>query len=125
MNEELKVYIVIRKDLKMRRGKEIAQACHAMQYLCEEGQEFSRWVLWNSQGHAKITVSVDSENELASYSQAADSFNSKRSRRIICNSIVIDEGRTEIPKDTITCIAIGPITNTEADELGLSALPLR
>ena len=29
MNSDTKQVIVIRKDLKMRRGKEIAQGCHA------------------------------------------------------------------------------------------------
>ena len=126
MNEELKVYIVIRKDLKMRRGKEVAQACHAIQYLCDIGDILlkegidngSKYSEWCKSQHAKIAVGVNSEVELWDLMDKASSMD-------VMHASVLDAGRTEIPENTLTCFAFGPVTNAEADELGLSALPLR
>lgn len=123
---ELKVYIVIRKDLKMRRGKEIAQACHAIQYLAEIGDIHvgERTVAgfiykqWCENQHAKIAVGVESEQQL-------NNFVARASELGVLEATVLDAGRTEIPENTLTCAAIGPITNEEADLLGLSGLPLR
>ena len=126
MTDELKVYIVIRKDLKMRRGKEIAQACHAIQYLAEIGGMHSDeetesgaiYLQWCKNQHPKIAVGVESEQKLNNFVARASEFN-------ILEATVLDAGRTEIPENTLTCAAIGPMTSEQADLLGLSGLPLR
>ena len=129
----MKVYLVIRSDLKMRRGKEIAQAGHAIQYMVEfisdlkhklEGKSdyahelVDKYFEWKNSGHAKIGVSVDSDDELD---------------RLCARTLtiptgywkVVDEGRTEVDPDTLTCVAIGPVTEEEAQRLGLDKLKLR
>ena len=73
--------ILIRKDLKMRRGKEIAQGSHAsMEFLVSQlrtaaGRENSPLHLqiddatrhWIEAGMAKVCLQVNSEEELLGY----------------------------------------------------------
>ncbi len=105
---EPKQVIVMRRDLGMRRGKEIAQAAHAsmlwlIQRLRQPGGGFSEAErLWLSGPITKVCVRVDSEDELRSIVQAAETAK-------VLVQLVIDAGRTEfngIP--TPTCCAIGP-----------------
>lgn len=132
---EPKQIIIIRKDLKMRRGKEVAQACHASMKVVLDAQyngfiscRGSKYVLsdyyhlycdldlkplieWLGSSFTKICLCVNSLEELESmYKQAQDA-------KIPCAEI-IDEGRTEfhgVP--TKTCIAIGPYYPDEIDKI--------
>ncbi len=81
-----KIYIFMRRDLKMRRGKEIAQACHAVLYL-------------GASDRPVITLKATSEGDLLKVQRVADDHGLK-------SRIVFDAGRTEIPPDTPTCIAV-------------------
>jgi PTH2 family peptidyl-tRNA hydrolase len=110
-----KQVILIRKDLKMRRGKEIAQGSHAsMEFLVSRlrnndlpagihelklSPEEDSWI---KQGMAKVCLRVESEQELLEYhEQALDSG--------LQSFLIKDSGRTEfggIP--TYTACAIGP-----------------
>ena len=111
-----KQVIVIRRDLKMRRGKEIAQGAHAsmawlrqrvIQRLNSAGTvdhvEFSQAErAWLQGSLRKVTVKVGSEEELmAVYSKALEAG--------LGAHLITDRGLTEfggIP--TRTCLAIGP-----------------
>lgn len=98
----MKQIIVMRKDLKMRRGKEIAQGAHASLKATLENLDHPSVKEWLSGPFAKIAVSVESEQELH------DVMNAARKAGLIVASIV-DSGRTEfngVP--TLTCAAIGP-----------------
>lgn len=113
---EIKQVIVMRKDLKMRRGKEVAQGSHAsmlwlVHRLTIKNKEWPNvkgdfdyfetdW--FNSSGMAKICVRVDSEEELLD-------IHKKALMSGLNSHMVIDSGRTEfngVP--TRTCLAIGP-----------------
>ena len=117
-----KQVIVVRRDLKMRRGKEISQASHAsMAFLSERikiadknwqmlslshGQR--EWLYGNS---AKITCRVDSEAELLEIYQKAKALN-------IEVHLITDSGKTEfhgIP--TKTALAIGPDDVDKIDQV--------
>lgn len=111
-----KQVIVIRRDLKMRRGKEIAQGAHAsMAWLAErvlarmtpvgsvddvELSEAER--AWLTSSFRKVTVKVGSEQELlAVYDKALEAG--------LVAHLITDRGLTEfggVP--TRTCLAIGP-----------------
>ena len=111
-----KQVIVIRRDLRMRRGKEIAQGAHAsmawlrarvMPGLTPEGTvdhlEFSSAErAWLEGSLRKVTVKVGSEEELlAVYSKAVEAS--------LAAHLITDRGLTEfggVP--TRTCLAIGP-----------------
>ena len=112
----VKQVIVIRRDLKMRRGKEIAQGAHAsMAWLRQrvmprirpagplDQVEFSEAErAWLEGSLRKVTVKVGSEAELlAVYQKAIEAG--------LVAHLITDRGLTEfggIP--TRTCLAVGP-----------------
>jgi PTH2 family peptidyl-tRNA hydrolase len=110
----VKQVIVIRQDLGMRRGKEIAQGAHAaMAWLSkrirETFRECSAWVdfspaeaQWIGGSFKKVTCRVNSEEELLAVAARA------REAGLQVEEIT-DSGETEfhgVP--TLTCIAVGP-----------------
>jgi PTH2 family peptidyl-tRNA hydrolase len=120
-----KQVIILRRDLKMRRGKEIAQGSHAsMAFLTRDlefkgdfaetafsgnfennwyGPEQAKEILyWLENSFRKIVCYVNSEEELEEiHKKALDSG--------LISHMVIDNGATEFNgAPTKTCIAIGP-----------------
>jgi len=111
-----KQVIVIRRDLRMRRGKEIAQGAHAagawladrvLEQMRQNGSVAhvplsSAERAWLETSFRKVTVKVNSEEELlAVYRQALEAG--------LVVRLVTDRGLTEfggVP--TRTCLAVGP-----------------
>jgi len=116
----VKQVIVIRRDLKMRRGKEIAQGAHAaMMWLSERLARFlyGKVMLsdeeqeWMSGTFTKVTLQVDSEEALL------DVFNRARAKGLTAH-LVTDSGKTEFDGvPTKTCCAIGPHKAEKIDEV--------
>jgi len=128
-----KQVILIRKDLKMRRGKEIAQGAHASMAVLTNnliGYPFS-WLkmpfylikflylffthkplrIWLTGRFTKICVIVESENDLKSYYEEA------KKNKVLC-SLIQDAGLTEfggVP--TYTTAAIGPDESNKIDSI--------
>ena len=101
----------------VRRGKEIAQACHAsMAFLTRRirrkkdgGAVFSKtkkdfsdaeWE-WLHGSFAKICVQVDSEEALLE-------IHEKALEAGLESHLITDSGKTEFKEPTNTCLAIGP-----------------
>lgn len=123
---DTKQVIVIRKDLKMRKGKISSQASHAsMKAILDNGYiqrdeiglpcyiipmtpEMDSWLAGL---FTKICVSVDSEEELLNiYDQAIEAG-------LIC-SLIKDAGLTEfggVP--TYTAVAVGPALKEKIDKI--------
>jgi len=115
MNEQtrrIKQVIVMRHDLNMRRGKQIAQGAHAaMSFLCRKLQnqgavsldDFSEsQQVWLTGAFAKICCRVDSEDELMAILANATEAGLEV-------HLITDSGRTEFRgQPTRTCLAIGP-----------------
>lgn len=112
----VKQVIVIRKDLKMRRGKECAQASHAsMAWLTRRlrpdqlvGQAYYGITLtpaeqaWIKGSFAKVTLQVESEEDLQEVYRQAKAAGLEA-------SFIIDSGKTEFDGvPTPTAVAIGP-----------------
>jgi PTH2 family peptidyl-tRNA hydrolase len=112
--------ILIRKDLKMRRGKEIAQGSHAsMEFLVSQlrNSDGAALVLdeatrqWIDVGMAKVCLQVHSEEELLGYHRDALELGLK-------SSLIRDSGRTEFHGvATYTACAIGPESAEAIDQL--------
>ena len=129
-----KMMIVMRRDLKMRKGKIAAQAGHAcidaiLMALKKEGRlndfemtidglvlknidksnsPLSDWFLY---GCAKVCVYVDSEESLLDIAH-------KAKEKGIIAAVITDAGMTEfhgVP--TKTCLALEPLPANIADEL--------
>lgn len=103
----MKQVICIRKDLKMRRGKEIAQGAHASsKFLIDlllSGKKLTdKQIEWLNAGTKKVCVQVNSEQELI------DLWNKAREKGITA-SLIRDSGLTEFDGvPTLTALAIGP-----------------
>jgi PTH2 family peptidyl-tRNA hydrolase len=103
-----KQVIVMRRDLGMRRGKEIAQGAHASMiwlalrirrpaYTFSDAER-----VWLEGAFTKVCVRVDSEDELMGIVRAAQESG-------VLVHLCVDAGRTEfhgVP--TPTCCAVGP-----------------
>ncbi len=105
--------ILIRRDLRMRRGKEIAQAAHAAIEAYKRALVRNRGYVdaWEATGTTKVGLQVDSEESLVRlYQQALDAK--------LPASLITDSGRTEfngVP--TKTAVAIGPAPAHLIDEI--------
>lgn len=124
MNAEptrIKQVIVMRHDLKMRRGKQIAQGAHAaMAFLCRRLQEQGSVSLndfsevertWLTGAFAKVCCRVNSEEELLEIHDKA------RAAGLEVH-LITDSGKTEFHgQPTRTCLAIGPDEAAKIDPL--------
>jgi PTH2 family peptidyl-tRNA hydrolase len=125
----VKQVIVMRKDLKMRKGKMIAQGAHASMKVffdrisfCDLVEKLDDKLIyemkiistpemkeWAMGIFKKICVGVDAEQELL------DVYNKAHDAGLPCAKIV-DAGLTEfhgVP--TLTCCAIGPANEDKID----------
>ena len=132
MKNDTKQVIVIRKDLKMRKGKMVSQGSHASgKVFFDRGSiitnDAGKRVLcipltdgmeeWVENIFTKIVVSVNSLEELI------ELFDLARKLDIPC-SLIQDVGLTEfngVP--TYTAIAVGPAKNEDVDKV-TKGLPL-
>ena len=125
---EFKQVIVLRKDLNMRKGKMVAQGCHASNgsLLMNAVINHEQLIIpmtpalyaWLSGNYKKVCLGADSEDHLLSlYSRAKE-----------CNLpcvLIQDSGLTEFKGvPTYTSIAIGPEDDVKIDKIigGLSLL---
>lgn len=116
-NKEAKQVIVVRKDLNMRKGKIAAQAAHAsMAHMSRSLRALMQlnpkplaklmfnpaWRDWVNGKFAKITVYVESEEELLEIHKQAQEAG-------LIATLIQDEGRTEFKGvKTYTTVAVGP-----------------
>lgn len=114
----MKMVIVVRKDLNMRKGKMIAQGCHAACALLTQLTGFTternaKWYEeWCATGVRKIVVGVDSEQELLEIYENADAPCVGIER-----ALIHDAGFTEIPAGTATAVGLGPAPDKEIDKI--------
>ncbi|ODA30431.1 aminoacyl-tRNA hydrolase [Planctopirus hydrillae] len=117
----IKQVIVMRHDLKMRRGKQIAQGAHAsMAFLTRRLQSSPMLRLddfspntraWIAGGFAKVCVRCHSEAELMA-------IHDKAMETGLEVHLITDSGRTEFHgQPTRTCLAIGPDEGSKIDQV--------
>lgn len=120
-----KQVIVVRKDLNMRRGKEISQGAHASlacftKAIIENnhftGKQYSIIPIseiqqeWLDNSYRKICVYVESEAELLEINRIA-------SEAGLNVSLIKDSGLTEFKEPTYTCLCIGPHEDEKIDKI--------
>jgi len=113
-----KQVIIIRTDLKMSKGKIVAQAGHAAVSAAEEARKKRPewWKTWLEEGQCKIAVKAKSKEELLKLTQKAKTLH-------LPYAIIYDRGLTELPPNTITCIGAGPAPSNQIDKI-TGSLPL-
>ena len=112
----MKQAIVMRRDLKMRRGKEIGQGAHAslgayfdcLDRLGPIGPDYLSE--WSEGGKTKIVFKVSSEEELLALAAEAEKEN-------LGHYLVRDHGKTEVPPNTATAFAVGPDLESNIDRI--------
>lgn len=118
---QVKQVIVMRHDLKMRKGKQIAQGAHAsLSFLTRRLQRSGVLSLadfspsaqaWISGSFAKVCVRCNSEEELMAIHDKAIAMGLEV-------HLITDSGRTEFHgHPTRTCLAIGPDEATKIDQV--------
>lgn len=112
----LKQIIIIRRDLWMRPGKEIAQGAHASVRAALEHADIAVVSEWLDTGGKKIVCKVQSEQELLTIGQRALDAG-------LSVYLVQDHGLTDVAPGTRTALAIGPDAAEKIDPI-TGELPL-
>lgn len=113
---EMKQIIVIRRDLGMRRGKEIAQGAHAS--MGAYFDSMARWgpigfdmiSPWDEAGRKKVCLQVETEEDLFALAEQCEKAN-------MGHYLVRDAGKTELPLNTVTALGIGPDFSRHIDKI--------
>ena len=109
-SEDVKQVIVVRKDLKMGKGKTAVQVAHASVCAAEiaKKENIEIFQKWKAQGQAKIAVKVSSLTELLQVRDRVDHLS-------LPFFVVEDRGLTQVEPGTTTCLGIGPVFSSKID----------
>lgn len=112
IDEELKMVLVVRQDLKMGTGKIASQCAHAATGLYSELMQSYRSLLrqWELWGQAKIVVTCKNQQEMNKLKEAAESIG-------LPTFVVADAGRTQVSSGSKTVLAIGPGSKSVVDSI--------
>mgnify|MGYP001614235324 FL=1 len=104
----MKQVILVRKDLKLSKGKLSAQCAHASveAVLKSDKEKVNEWRIFSK----KVILKVKDEKELLEFKRLAE-------KERLVNALIKDAGLTEIPPNTITCLAIGPDEDKKIDKI--------
>ncbi|AES73871.1 peptidyl-tRNA hydrolase II (PTH2) family protein [Medicago truncatula] len=90
-DQELKMVLVVRQDLKMKSGKIASQCAHAATGMYAELMRSNRSLLrqWEQCGQPKIVVTCKNQQEMNKLTEAAESIG-------LPTFVVSDAGRTQV-----------------------------
>lgn len=103
----IKQVIVVRRDLKLKKGKLAAQVAHAA-LLAYEKSRYKRE--WKKEGQRKIVVFCKNEKELLLLKEKA-----KKEKLPV--ALVVNAGLTHLERGTKTCLGIGPAPGEKIDRI--------
>lgn len=105
----MKQVILVRKDIKMSRGKIAAQASHAsVEALLKSHKDDI--AAWRSQGQKKSVLQVPDLQSLLLFKQKAEDAG-------LVVALIHDAGRTQLDPGTVTALGIGPDTEEKIDKV--------
>lgn len=109
MDKDYKQVIIVRKDLKLPKGKLGAQTAHA---AVEAVMKSDKKVVkgWRSQGMKKVVLAVKDKDELYKIVQQGKDLG-------LITATITDAGRTIVEPGTVTCAALGPYIEEEIDSV--------
>jgi peptidyl-tRNA hydrolase, PTH2 family len=109
---ETKMIIVVRKDIKLSPGKLAAQVAHAAVNCAFQSKrrDPDGFESWYDEGQKKVVVKVKDLAELFQIKAAAESAG-------LVTSLITDAGHTELPPGTVTCLGVGPASETRIDKV--------
>jgi PTH2 family peptidyl-tRNA hydrolase len=105
----MKQIIVVRTDLKMKKGKMCSQTAHASiaAFLKAKKTDKEKWV---KTGMKKVVLKVSGEKELKKICKIA------RDEKIKCE-MIRDAGLTQVEPGSITALGIGPADDKKIDKI--------
>jgi len=105
----MKQAIVIRKDIKMEKGKIVSQGCHAsiLAYLKVKESDGKKWI---KEGMKKIVLKVYSEKDLI------ELYKLSKKEKVPCE-LIVDRGLTQIKSGTVTALGVGPAEDKKIDKI--------
>ena len=104
-----KQVIVVRKDLKLSKGKTASQVAHASleAYKKSSSEDQIEWEAWGSK---KVILKADSLKELIDIQK-------KAKEEKLPYALIKDAGKTEVEPGTVTVLGIGPCDEDEVDKI--------
>ncbi|VFQ84674.1 unnamed protein product [Cuscuta campestris] len=111
-DHELKMVLVVRRDLKMGQGKIASQCAHAATGMYSELMSSDRSLLrqWEVCGQPKIVVACKNQQEMNKVKEAAESIG-------LPTFVVADAGRTQVASGSKTVLAVGPGSKSAVDSI--------
>ena len=105
----MKQIMVVRTDLKMKKGKIAAQCCHGAigAYKKSPSDKIKKW---ENEAYGKVVLKVKTLEELNEIKKLAD-------KKGVVNYMVVDAGKTQIPASSVTVLALGPDEDEILDEI--------
>ncbi len=103
--EEYIIYLIVRNDLKMGKGKIATQCCHAIQHVTAMNLNTNIFRKYLRSSQAKVCLRVNTEEEL-------DNIIKYCSKNNIIYYQVIDAGRTQVVSGSKTVLSVGPISRS-------------
>ena len=103
---------IVRKDLKISKGKLCSQVAHAAVLAVEKAKlQYPDWYRnWIEEGQRKVILKASSLKELNNLKKRAGQME-------LPYALVRDKGLTEVPPNTVTCIGIGPAPKSILNKL--------
>ena len=106
-----KMAILVRSDIKMSKGKVLAQVSHAVvKATIKAYTTTTLFYKWQNDGEKIVILKVSNEKTLDTIINIAE-------RKNVKNGIVIDAGLTEVCPGTKTVGFIGPDSDYKVDKL--------
>lgn len=104
--------IVVRKDLKMEKGKIATQVAHAAVSAYRKSLSMNKSAVkrWESYGEKKVVLKVGSLRNLKS------AFRKAKEAGLPC-VMIRDSGKTQVKPGSVTCIGIGPAAEGKIDSI--------
>lgn len=101
--EAFKQVIIVRRDLKLGRGKLAAQVAHAsLTAYLEAARLRPEWAArWLETGQRKVVVAVANLDELLTIKRRVEEEG-------LPTALIEDAGLTQVEPGTITALAVGP-----------------
>ncbi|PHU09266.1 Peptidyl-tRNA hydrolase 2, mitochondrial [Capsicum chinense] len=111
-DEELKMVLVVRQDLKMAQGKVASQCAHAATGMYADLMQSDQYLLrqWEQCGQPKIVVTCKNQQEMNKLKEAAENIG-------LPTFVVADAGRTQVASGSRTVLAVGPGSKSAVDSV--------
>lgn len=105
----MKQVILVRADLRMPKGKLAVQCSHASVEAATMSN-IKKFNKWKQEGMKKIVLKIPDLKALFKYEKLANKAKLK-------TAMITDAGRTVFKEPTITCLAIGPDSDTKINKI--------